>query len=382
MAFAHVARKGVQTPDAVSLSVGASLYTTPALTLEELMAAADAALYDAKRAGRDRLIEPGLAQVTGNGRPVEVFPWIEIGPAVHDLGHQCPHEAGHVGAVTAVTHAIEHAITLSGARQAVHRHVDHAAPAVVDADLGQLREHLQHLAAQDLAAPGVGLRIGHSEARAPAEEQAIARCRPEIIYKILGVGVHAPRRQQLRQQLLRQGFGDDQESADRHDAAAYPAKRTDLGNTAGQQHVACAQAACRRLHLIAAPLRLQAQHGSVFEVDRTAPLGGVGQATHITADVHAGALFHQQSTVVTVAAQFVTQLGAGDQARVCIDVGGQQGLAARQLVDVLGLGRQLELAVACKTAVDGFLAHQPFHRIDTGIEGAIEPVGPLRSQAL
>ena len=56
MAFAHVARKGVQTPDAVSLSVGASLYTTPALTLEKLMAAADAALYDAKRAGRDRLI--------------------------------------------------------------------------------------------------------------------------------------------------------------------------------------------------------------------------------------------------------------------------------------------------------------------------------------
>jgi GGDEF domain-containing protein len=40
----------------VSLSVGASLYTTPALTLEKLMAAADAALYDAKRAGRDRLI--------------------------------------------------------------------------------------------------------------------------------------------------------------------------------------------------------------------------------------------------------------------------------------------------------------------------------------
>jgi diguanylate cyclase (GGDEF)-like protein len=56
MAFAHVARKAVATPDAVSLSVGASLYTTPALTLEKLMAAADAALYDAKRAGRDRLI--------------------------------------------------------------------------------------------------------------------------------------------------------------------------------------------------------------------------------------------------------------------------------------------------------------------------------------
>ena len=56
MSFAHVARKAVATPDAVSLSVGASLYTTPALTLEKLMAAADAALYDAKRAGRDRLI--------------------------------------------------------------------------------------------------------------------------------------------------------------------------------------------------------------------------------------------------------------------------------------------------------------------------------------
>ena len=56
MAFSHVARKGVATPEAVSLSVGVSLYTKPALALENLMALADAALYDAKRAGRDRLI--------------------------------------------------------------------------------------------------------------------------------------------------------------------------------------------------------------------------------------------------------------------------------------------------------------------------------------
>ncbi|MFX7784401.1 diguanylate cyclase [Acinetobacter baumannii] len=40
----------------MSLSVGVSLYTKPALALESLMALADAALYDAKRAGRDRLI--------------------------------------------------------------------------------------------------------------------------------------------------------------------------------------------------------------------------------------------------------------------------------------------------------------------------------------
>ncbi|MFY0076170.1 diguanylate cyclase [Acinetobacter baumannii] len=40
----------------MSLSVGVSLSTKPALALESLMALADAALYDAKRAGRDRLI--------------------------------------------------------------------------------------------------------------------------------------------------------------------------------------------------------------------------------------------------------------------------------------------------------------------------------------
>jgi hypothetical protein len=98
--------------------------------------------------------------------------------------------------------------------------------------------------------------------------------------------------------------------------------------------------------------------------------------------MHAGTLLHQQCAVVTVAAQFVTQFGAADQARIGIHIGGQQGLAARQLVEVLGLGRQLELAVTGKTAVDGFLAHQPFHGIHSGIEGPIEPVGAFRSQAL
>ncbi|BEV13434.1 GGDEF domain-containing protein [Herbaspirillum sp. DW155] len=54
-AFAHVAHKAFPTPDAVSLSVGVSLYGTAGLALENLMALADAALYEAKRAGRDRV---------------------------------------------------------------------------------------------------------------------------------------------------------------------------------------------------------------------------------------------------------------------------------------------------------------------------------------
>ncbi|EEF23351.1 conserved hypothetical protein [Ricinus communis] len=49
---------------------------------------------------------------------------------------------------------------------------------------------------------------------------------------------------------------------------------------------------------------------------------------------------------------------------------------------MLRFGGQLELAMTSKTAIDGFFAHQPLHRIDAGVEGAVEPVGPFDAQAL
>jgi diguanylate cyclase (GGDEF)-like protein len=55
-AFARVAREAFPTPDAVSLSVGGTLFEEAANDLATLIARGDAALYDSKRAGRNRMM--------------------------------------------------------------------------------------------------------------------------------------------------------------------------------------------------------------------------------------------------------------------------------------------------------------------------------------
>ncbi|WP_433692927.1 GGDEF domain-containing protein [Herbaspirillum seropedicae] len=55
-AFSLVANKAFPTPDAVSLSVGATVFEHAEEGLENLIAQSDKALYDSKRAGRNRLV--------------------------------------------------------------------------------------------------------------------------------------------------------------------------------------------------------------------------------------------------------------------------------------------------------------------------------------
>lgn len=54
-AFAHAAREAFATPDAVTLSVGATMFEQPPAGLAALMERGDAALYAAKRGGRDSM---------------------------------------------------------------------------------------------------------------------------------------------------------------------------------------------------------------------------------------------------------------------------------------------------------------------------------------
>jgi diguanylate cyclase (GGDEF)-like protein len=53
--FQHVAEQGFATPQAVTLSIGASLFEQPPASLEALIELGDAALYASKRSGRDNI---------------------------------------------------------------------------------------------------------------------------------------------------------------------------------------------------------------------------------------------------------------------------------------------------------------------------------------
>jgi diguanylate cyclase (GGDEF)-like protein len=53
--FQHAAEQGFATPQAVTLSIGASLFEQPPASLEALIELGDAALYASKRSGRDNI---------------------------------------------------------------------------------------------------------------------------------------------------------------------------------------------------------------------------------------------------------------------------------------------------------------------------------------
>ena len=97
-------------------------------------------------------------------------------------------------------------------------------------------------------------------------------------------------------------------------------------------------------------------------------------------DMHAGALAVDQPAVIALRSHFAGQIGAAHHRRVGIDIGGEQFLAARQLVVVLRFGCKLDLADAREAAVNLLFRHQTLDRIDPGVEGPIEPVGDFLTE--
>jgi hypothetical protein len=81
-----------------------------------------------------------------------------------------------------------------------------------------------------------------------------------------------------------------------------------------------------------------------------------------------------------VPTHFAGEIGTGRHRRIGIDIGGQQFLAARQLVMVLGPRRKLDLAGTREAAVDLLFRHQTLDGIDAGVEGPAEPVGNVLAE--
>jgi hypothetical protein len=120
----------------------------------------------------------------------------------------------------------------------------------------------------------------------------------------------------------------------------------------------------------------------MFDDVRAARLRGVGEAAHIPADVHPGALLEQQAAVVAARSDLVAQLRPGHDARVAIDVRGEQRLAAHELVVVRGLRRELELAASHEIAIDRLFFDQTLDHVDARVERLIEPVRQLGADTL
>ena len=124
----------------------------------------------------------------------------------------------------------------------------------------------------------------------------------------------------------------------------------------------------------------QARHRRMLVDLDAAPRRRFRKAADEAPDMHAGALAVDQPAVIALRSHFAGQLGAAHHRRVGIDIGGEQFLAARQLVIVLRFGRELDLADAREAAVDLLFRHQALDRIDPGVEGPVEPVGDFLTE--
>jgi hypothetical protein len=283
--------------------------------------------------------------------------------------------------VTAVAHRVVDPVALSGPRQTIESHVDHPAPAVVDADLRKLGKHLTQIALQDPAALDVRVRVGDGESRPAAEQQPVVRRDAEVVHKVLCVRRHPPTRQDPVEDINVQRLRDDNEGAYRHDAASKPAERADPRNPARDEHLIRVQASSRRDDLMPAAWRPSQPRDRGVLVDLRPPSNrSFRQAGHEPTHMHPGALLKDHPAEIALRAQLGRQVGGRDDAGLRIGFCGENLLRSAELGEMLGLRRQLELAGAREAAVDALFADQPLHEIHAGVEAMVEPGRTLAPQ--
>jgi hypothetical protein len=126
--------------------------------------------------------------------------------------------------------------------------------------------------------------------------------------------------------------------------------------------------------------RAQPGHQRVLVDARAVARRGFRQPDAEAPDMQHGAARMQDGAVEGVRPDLGRQVGARQQARLRVGRG-QRRVALRQLGDMLGLGRQLDLAGAAEVAGDPLLRHHRLDRVDRRVVGAIERQRPLGTEA-
>src|SRR5207302_10660311 len=134
----------------------------------------------------------------------------------------------HLYPMAGIAHGIMHAVSHTRARQPILRHVDEAAPAIIDARIGDPRKDLAQLSLKDDAALQVRCRARHRKARPPAEDETVVGGQPEVITDVLAGGAGPPARHDGRRAFGSERLRHDDETPDRHDPPPEPAERTVL----------------------------------------------------------------------------------------------------------------------------------------------------------
>ena len=170
------------------------------------------------------------------------------GLAGDGFGEQLAGQVRGVDAVAGIGLGMEHVgliLEATDLRQAIGADADHAAPLIVDAHVGQLREHLEHLRPH---VAGDVRRVASGVVAGATEQQAAVGREPVVVHGHALVAQRHVLRNQLTGLFLGQLLGGDDVAAGRqHLAAEARVESVDVG-VAGQHQEACADLALRGVH--------------------------------------------------------------------------------------------------------------------------------------